>query len=105
MRFTTRHGSWLSGGTSAAPYGRRPIQRGITCAPPRTDKNVRSATFDTSTAISAADWPDPTTNTRPPAYGSGVRYSCEWLTVPAKLPGYVASRGDQNRPVAMMIAP
>src|SRR5262245_347267 len=65
---------------------------------------VRSATAETSTAISAADCPAPTTRTRRPANGCGVRYACEWDTVPSKLPGWLGTLGHQKRPLAMTTA-
>jgi hypothetical protein len=58
-----------AGGWAARP----PIQRGTTWAPLRMDRHVRAATPATSTAISAADCPPPTTSTRRPAKGAGVR--------------------------------
>jgi hypothetical protein len=40
-----------------------------------------------STAISAPEFPAPTTRTRRPAYGAGFRYSAECTSSPANDPG------------------
>src|SRR6266516_6642328 len=71
----------------------------------RTGWRVAIVTVPTgasSLAICAAESPAPTTTTRCPAYGIGLRYSatCESSLVKVSSPGSLGQKGLENDPLA-----
>ncbi len=60
------------------------VARRMICGGVRTDSRARDAPPSaTSVAISAPEFPAPTTSTSLPANGVGFRYSQEWTISPA----------------------
>ncbi|HKT44142.1 MAG TPA: hypothetical protein VJQ85_05025 [Gaiellaceae bacterium] len=60
------------------------VARRTICGGVRTDSRLREAPPSaTSVAISAPEFPAPTTRTSRPRYGAGFRYCDEWISSPA----------------------